>query len=148
MKTISYWLDRLPAPHRDRAIENFKGYKGFGYAGSAAIALNLAFDWESSPEGVEYWEYVYGMCLSSVYYDIEPLLQTFNVPDEGRVYKTIRTIVKVKGVMKIRYLYPGHKKRVPKKKAVKKCVILKEDKVKVERSKNLNQALGKMYKNR
>ncbi|WP_312697008.1 hypothetical protein [Sphingobacterium mizutaii] len=58
MKHITYWLGTLPEPFKTLALTNHQGYKGFGYAGNLRMALMLAFDWTTSPQGETYWEKV------------------------------------------------------------------------------------------
>lgn len=59
---IETWLKMLPEPYRSQALENLKKH---GWDNddqeeeSADDALSLAFDWETSLQGYEYWNELY-----------------------------------------------------------------------------------------
>lgn len=50
------WLYELPEPYNQKAIANADLDIDKLYAVSAADALQNAFDWKESPEGLKFWE--------------------------------------------------------------------------------------------
>lgn len=60
-KKISEWLQGLPTPYRELALDNFKKQDMGDTArpSIACIALASAFDWYVSEEGYSYWSDVF-----------------------------------------------------------------------------------------
>jgi hypothetical protein len=58
-KTVGDWLLSLPSGYRERAIRNTRPHNSTWKCDSICEALNLAFIWESSPEGNDFWDAVY-----------------------------------------------------------------------------------------
>ncbi len=61
--TVLGWLNLLPDGYRERAFRNSLGSRHEWPAGSIAGALNLAFDWFPSPEGLGFWAEVHHSLL-------------------------------------------------------------------------------------
>lgn len=62
MTTILNWLETLPSPIRERAIENCRvSFNGDTTVVKKSVgdALVAAFSWENSPEGLDYWNRIY-----------------------------------------------------------------------------------------
>ena len=57
MKTITDYLKELPYPYNELALANEdKEYYAYSSdADSKAVALDIAFDWEKSPQGEPFW---------------------------------------------------------------------------------------------
>lgn len=58
MRKIEDWLNMLPPPYKERALENLylsNWNNANKLADTAASALSTAFNWGKSPEGVNYW---------------------------------------------------------------------------------------------
>ena len=56
MKTILEWYNELEEPYKTKAIHNYD--KDFYYRNevdSLTGALSYGFDWEDSPEDIDYW---------------------------------------------------------------------------------------------
>lgn len=65
-KSIEWWLDQLDEPYRTQALENHKNNpliassdKRFYNFTSTINALNFAFEWGLSKQGLSYWEEFY-----------------------------------------------------------------------------------------
>lgn len=58
-KTIREWLETLPAPYAQQAIENATLYDSFYLDNykctSIGHSLCMAFNWENTTQGVNYW---------------------------------------------------------------------------------------------
>jgi len=58
MKTIKEWLSELPEPARSQALDNYEGPEN-RMASSILEALMIAFIWEATVEGWDYWNNIY-----------------------------------------------------------------------------------------
>lgn len=57
MKTINEWLNELEEPYRTQAINNsFYNINKTEKAKSLSFALSMAFIWDKTNEGHDYWE--------------------------------------------------------------------------------------------
>ena len=59
MKTIKEWLEELPEPYKTQALTNMKNFAL--YAGEYEVtsldkAIEWAFYWGQTPEGLSYWD--------------------------------------------------------------------------------------------
>jgi len=60
MKTTKQWVEELPSPIREKALQYEKDFWSNGKEiPSAKLALAVGFDWKNSNEGHEYWSEVY-----------------------------------------------------------------------------------------
>lgn len=63
MKTKRQWLESLPSPYKEEAIENMEKYGMSGtfdrVAPTASEAIDRAFVWADTPQGHSYWNKVY-----------------------------------------------------------------------------------------
>jgi len=65
MATVEYWLNKLELQHKDKALTNYKKFQGeingrkYTESNSIHGAISVAFSWNMSPEGWEYWMEVY-----------------------------------------------------------------------------------------
>jgi len=63
-KTIVEWLLLLPEPFKTQALLNAKPNFFALPKDSLALALDMAFDWEDSPQGHKYWERLHKTAVS------------------------------------------------------------------------------------
>lgn len=56
MKTIREWLEELPEPYRTQALENTPELYEDLYAPSLKYAIEHAFYWVESEQGMNYWD--------------------------------------------------------------------------------------------
>ena len=59
MKTVLEWLNELPEVARDKAVTNMEPASADVKVSYLSIALVVAFNWEGSPEGRNYWGYLH-----------------------------------------------------------------------------------------
>lgn len=59
-KTVREWLEELPDGYREKALKNWENSK----EPDLSRAIYVAFDWEETPEGFDFWAEVhrYGSC--------------------------------------------------------------------------------------
>jgi hypothetical protein len=73
MKTIRNWLDQLKEPERTNALSNMRPAGMNEKECSMIDALNLAFCWGSSPQGLRYWAKISKELHNGTYYDAPQL---------------------------------------------------------------------------
>jgi len=157
MKAIKQWFKVMPKKYSILALQNHKGYKGFGYAKTLEIALMLGFDWYSSPEGGEFWERVFVYCKTGEWplEEPKPNKVTKSIPKiNKKISVKSRSITKKKHKPKIKRTYkPKLKKKQngdrllkPKKEIVKEYTEL-ESKYITEYS-SVDKALERLFKNK
>lgn len=59
MKTALEWFRTLPEPMRTEAVRNTRTYKLVNVYTKAHLAIMGSFNWDSTPEGDEYWDSIY-----------------------------------------------------------------------------------------
>lgn len=94
-KKCKAWLEQLPDGYREQALENYDHFYSLPVlVRTVRIALHLAFEWDKSPQGYEYWNKVATAFLpdNSIDHDMLPPLWVAPQPridvTDGQVYAT------------------------------------------------------------
>jgi hypothetical protein len=63
--TIREHIDTLPEPYKTQAINNLNNIKSVVVVKHTSVAIAIAFTWENTPQGYDYWNLIYNKYFSN-----------------------------------------------------------------------------------
>lgn len=124
MTTRKFWFNHLPSDIRDKALANTPSNKLRDIRSSLQDAIDNAFDYESSPEGKEFWQLIarglYVDARSTHFLSSRKIIHRFHIKSItplGELAKQIFTLYDTRENGKIlsitKYLLSGERKSLP-----------------------------------